>query len=811
MSVTVPAMKPSETPSIESKRLALEEALAREEARRQEAIDARERFFGLQVEPEVSYYDDAPQREPGDRNWVGYGFDIHPQVSLATAFFLILFVGFTLGYQAQAAEVFSKTLAGISKYFGWFYIFSANGIVLAMLVFAFGRFGSLRLGGPEARPEFSDFGWYAMLLSAGMGIGLMYWSIAEPLMHLGSPPPLFPVPAGTPEAAQVAFAFTYYHWGIHPWGIYALVGLALAFFAFNRGLPLTIRSVFYPLLGEKIYGFWGNAIDTLSVLATLCGLATSLGLGVQQVAAGLDFLGPLPRSVRSMPIQDPGSVLEKTKTLELPGDPPQTLSLELGPQAEAALPASEFRRAPGGPSRALFASMQGELWAPTAGRLEDWSPQAQQDGIAGSRLGRIGKTPISMPRDGRILEVLVRPGDTVEKGQLLLRIEELGPTQEALVRRWRALYRAWKRAIPKPENPEDDPVVPARAKALREQMKTLEVGLRSKPSTGFLVFLIVLITGFATASVVAGLDAGVQRLSEVNMVLAAGMLVFLLFAGPTLFLIRSFVQNLGFYLQNLPQISLWTEAYRESSWQSGWTVFYWGWWISWSPFVGMFIARISKGRTVREFILGVMCIPSMLSFFWMSVFGGTAMHLQKTGQSDVVGAVQTDVATALFEMLRALPGTGATSILGILLVTFFFVTSSDSGSLVVDHLTSGGKLDSPVPQRIFWASTEGLLAAVLLLGGGLTALQTASIATGLPFAVILLVMIFSLQKDLSEELFQLEDAARRRDIQVEMARNQALAEVAVHEHVAEVEKRQEAARDLEEALQRENQPDSSSS
>ena len=568
-------------------RKAVEERLRQAELERRQAIKAREKFYGLQVEPEVEYYDDVASREPGDSNWVGFGFDIHPQVTFVSGGLLLIFVAWTLLAGEQAASVFSSLLTNISAYFGWFYISVANVFVIAMVVFAFSRFGKIRIGGPEAKPEFSNFAWYAMLISAGMGIGLMFWSVAEPIFHYNTPSPMFDVEARTPAAAQAAFAVTYYHWGLHPWGIYALVSLGLAFFAYNRGLPLTIRSVFYPLLGERIYGWWGNVIDILSVLATLFGLATSLGFGVQQVSAGLNFL-------------------------------------------------------------------------------------------------------FGFPTD-----------------------------------------------------------------------------------TWFQIVLIAVITGFATMSVIAGLDSGVKVLSEWNIRLAAALMLFVLIVGPTVYILSSFWQNTGFYIWSLPVLALWTETYQttDSSWQAGWTVFYWGWWISWSPFVGMFIARVSKGRTVKEFIVGVMLLPTLLSFLWMSVFGGTAVFFEQSG-ADVSRAVNANVATALFEMFQNLPFTGILSFIGIVLVVFFFVTSSDSGSLVVDHLTSGGKLDSPVPQRVFWAIMEGVLAAVLLLGGGLAALQTASITAGLPFAVVLLIMIYSLYRGLSEELFHLEaieltDVIKRTPIDIE--------------------------------------------
>ena len=348
------------------------------------------------------------------------------------------------------------------------------------------------------------------------------------------------------------------------------MALALGFFAYNRGLPLTFRSVFYPILGKRIYGGWGNAIDVLTVVATLFGLATSLGFGAGQAAAGLNKLFGLPSG------------------------------------------------------------------------------------------------------------------------------------------------------------------------------------------TGFQIVLIAVITGLATISVVAGLDAGVKRLSQINVWLAGAFLVFVLAVGPTLLILSLYVESIGVYIQVLPEFSFWNAALVDTQWQQWWTIFYWGWWISWSPFVGMFIARISKGRSVREMILGVMVLPCLLCFLWFAVFGGAAMDLQMRGELDVATAVNENVATALFVMLEAFPWTNFISIVGVLLLVSFFVTSSDSGSLVVDHLTSGGKLDSPKPQRVAWALMEGLVAVVLLIGGGLSALQTAAVATGLPFLFVLLIMLYSLKKAFDEELDLLE-------------------------------------------------------
>ncbi|MGD1863882.1 MAG: BCCT family transporter [Phormidesmis sp.] len=519
-----------------------------------------------------SVYQSRSSRQPGDRNITRYGFDFHPQVFFVSAGLILLFVLVTLVFQEPAEAAFGAVQSFIATAMGWFLILSVSLYLGIAVLLAFSKFGKIRLGGQDAKPDFPTFAWVAMLMSAGMGIGLMFWSVAEPIFHFQDPPALIgTIEPSSSAAAQQALGITFFHWGLHAWGIYALVGLSLCFFTYNWGLPLTIRSVFYPILGERIYGWPGNVVDILAVASTLFGLATSLGFGVQQVNAGLNFLFNLPISV---PVQ---------------------------------------------------------------------------------------------------------------------------------------------------------------------------------------VGLIAIITGFATASVVSGLDAGVRRLSELNMILAAVFMTFVLLVGPTLFVLGTFVQTTGYYLASLPTLSFWTETFEGTSWQNSWTVFYWGWWISWSPFVGIFIARVSKGRTIREFVLGVLLLPTALTFLWMSVFGGTAMFMELGDSAGIIGdAVGKNVATALFVMLQQLPLTGITSFVGIVLVVVFFVTSSDSGSLVVDSLTSGGKLESPVTQRVFWAITEGVVAAVLLLGGGLQALQTASITTGLPFAVVLLVMCYSLYRGLNQELAMIE-------------------------------------------------------
>ena len=541
-----------------------------QERRREAAIRERAHFQGLQVDPDIDFYPEVADREPGDKNIVRWGFDIHPQVTFYAAGFLVIFIAATLIFPDQAGGVFSAILTFINEKVGWLYIIAFNVFIGAALYFALGRYGKIRLGGPGALPEFSTPAWYAMLISAGLGIGLMFWGVAEPIFHLTAPPPLFDVEPLSTGAARASLATSYLHWGIHGWALYGLVALALGFFAYNRGLPLTFRSVFYPILGPKIYGGWGNAIDILTVVATLFGLATSLGFGASQAAAGLNKVFGVP--------------------------------------------------------------------------------------------------------DTLLVQILLIAG----------------------------------------------------------------------------------ITGLATISVVAGLDAGVKRLSALNVWLAAAFLVFVLAVGPTLLVLSLYVESIGVYIQILPEFSFWNAALLDTQWQQWWTIFYWGWWISWSPFVGMFIARISKGRSVREMIVGTIVLPCLLCFLWFAVFGGAAMNLQMTGELDVATAVNENVATALFVMLEAFPWTFFVSIVGILLLVSFFVTSSDSGSLVVDHLTSGGKLDSPKPQRVFWALMEGAVAIVLLAGGGLSALQTAAVATGLPFLFVLLIMLWSLKKAFDEELDLLE-------------------------------------------------------
>ncbi|SIN89966.1 BCCT family transporter [Halodesulfovibrio marinisediminis] len=489
-------------------------------------------------------------------------YDVHPYIFFISAGLIIFLVALTIYLGKDIKDFFGIVQTGISTYTGWFFVLTMNLILICTLLFMFSRFGDIRLGGDEAVPEFSTPAWFAMLFSAGMGIGLLFYGVAEPMFHFISSP--FSTAPGSPDAARMAMDLTFLHWGLHPWSVYAIVGLSLAFFSFNKGYPLTIRSAFVPLLGDKVDGPLGYAVDISATVATLFGVATSLGVGVQQVNAGLFHVFGIP----------------------------QTTNVQL--------------------------------------------------------------------------------------------------------------------------------------------------------------ILICAITLMATYSVVSGLDAGIRRLSELNISLALLLMCFVLLLGPTLFILNALVENIGIYFQNFMQLSTWNETYENTSWQDGWTVFYWGWWIGWSPFVGMFIARISKGRTIREFIAGVLLVPTLVTFVWITVFGNSALFIDMFGGGGIAKAVQENVPVSLFVLLEHFPFSSVTSVLGIIVVISFFVTSSDSGSLVIDIITANGNQDPPVPQRVFWAMLEGTVAAALLYGGGLIALQTATIASGLPFAVILLFMMYSLFKGLKD-------------------------------------------------------------
>ncbi|NHI01641.1 BCCT family transporter [Oceanimonas sp. MB9] len=504
-----------------------------------------------------------------------------PAATISSMVIVTLFVLGGALYPDAAAGLFSAVSSGILTHFKWYYI----AIVALMLVFcvvlAFSRFGQLRLGSDDARPEYGLFSWFAMLFSAGMGIGLVFWSIAEPIYHFQANP--FIAEGLTPEAAEVAMRITFFHWGLHPWAIYVVVGLALAYFSYRRGLPLTIRSALYPLIGKRIYGWMGHTVDVLAVFGTVFGVATSLGLGVAQINTGLNHL----------------------------------FGVEV--------------------------------------------------------------------------------------------------------------------------------------------------------STGNQLLLILVISLVATASVLSGIGRGVKWLSEINIWLTVAILVFLLAYGPTSYLLQSYVQGIGDYLAHVVPLSTWTDASKNSGWQSGWTVFYWGWWMSWSPFVGMFIARISRGRTIREFICGVLLVPTLLGMLWLTLFGGTALFLELThtvtnaageavsaiGQAGIVTAVGESVTSALYVTLSQLDGGTMgylASLLATVLVALYFITSADSGTLVVTTILSLGEEHPPRSQRVIWGLSVAAVAAILMLAGGLTALQTAAIIAAFPFSMVIMVMMWGLFKGLHEEL-----------------------------------------------------------
>jgi len=502
-------------------------------------------------------------------------FDIHNPVFVISAATVVLFTAVTLMFPAVLGPFFGGLRDMVTGRFDWFFLIAGNVFVLLSLGLILSPLGSVRLGGPEARPDFSLTGWFSMLFAAGMGIGLMFYGVSEPLGHftaaLGGPvvegglrtdwAPLDGAAGDELAARRLAMAATIFHWGLHPWAIYAVVALSMALFAYNKGLPLTLRSVFYPLFGDRIWGWPGHVIDVMAVMATLFGLATSLGIGAEQASAGFGF---------------------------------------------------------------LFG------WSAT---------------------------------------------DTSK------------------------------------------------------------------------IVLIIAITAVATTSVVLGVEKGVKRLSEINMVLALILLCFVIFAGPTAQIVSGFFGNLGAYAANILPLSN-PFGRDDDNFRQGWTAFYWAWWISWSPFVGMFIARVSRGRTVRQFLVAVLIVPSIISVLWMTAFGGTAISVTLAGFS---GVTEAALELQLFQMLSQLPLTAITSFVGIILVIVFFVTSSDSGSLVIDTIAAGGKIHAPMPQRIFWCSFEGLVAIALLLGGGLTALQAMAVSTGLPFTLVLLGACWAIVKGLIGE------------------------------------------------------------
>jgi choline/glycine/proline betaine transport protein len=485
---------------------------------------------------------------------------INRPVFFTSALFTLLLVGFAIIAPKAAQDLFESVQAWILGNASWFYILVVAIILLSVAFLAISRYGDIKLGPDHSEPDYRNFTWFAMLFSAGMGIGLMFFGVAEPVMHFMSPPV---GEGGTAAAARESMKITFFHWGLHAWAIYAAVALTLAFFCFRHGLPLTLRSALYPLIGNRIHGPIGHAVDIFAIIGTVLGVATSLGLGVAQMNSGLNHLFGIP------------------------------------------------------------------------------------------------------------------------------------------------------------------------------------VGVTTQ------IVLIIITCGLATLSVASGLDKGIRILSEVNMVLAVILLLFVLVMGPTVFLFQTFVQNTGAYLSDIVGKTFNLYAYEPTDWLGGWTLFYWGWWIAWSPFVGLFIARISRGRTIREFVCGVLLVPAGFTLFWMTVFGDTAIHfILIGGVKSLAQAVDADSSLALFAFLELLPWSNVISVFAIAMVAVFFVTSADSGALVVDLLASGGADRTPVWQRIFWSLSMGAVAIALLLADGLTALQTATIASALPFSIILLLSLWGLFKAL---------------------------------------------------------------
>lgn len=485
---------------------------------------------------------------------------------------MVLIVGFIIFgtfFTETAGVLFSFLQNFITHKFGWMFIILVNVALLLCIYLAMSRYGDIRLGAQTETPQYSLFSWIGMLFSAGIGIGLLYWGTAEPLYHFMAPPL---GEAETIAAAKQAMNLSFLHWGLHAWALYTIVALALAYFHFRRGLPLSIRSTLYPLLGKKIYGPWGHTVDILAVFGTMFGVVTSLGLGVMQINSGLTSLFGIPNNI------------------------------------------------------------------------------------------------------------------TVQ------------------------------------------------------------------------FILIAFVTAMAALSVMMGLNKGVKRLSEINIALTLVMLVFMVALGPTLFIFDSYIENIGNYVSALATLGTWGESYSGTDWQSAWTIFYWAWWVSWSPFVGIFIARISRGRTIREFTLGVLLIPMMILFFWFTTFGGVAINMELLAGADpsivspgLIEAVQADTGSAIFKLIEYYPFAKPITLMIVVMIMLWFVTSSDSASLVIDMLTAGGDTNPPRIQRLFWATTQGVIAAILLAAGGLSALQAAAIIAGLPFALVIFVIMYALLRGLSRD------------------------------------------------------------
>lgn len=493
---------------------------------------------------------------------------LNPQVFITSSLSILILVLFALLLPDTADKAFTVTQAAIVENGSWFYVLSVALILVLVLYLGLSSYGDIRLGPDHSTPDYSLGTWLSMLFAAGMGIGLMFFGVAEPIMHYLAPPT---AETGTVEAVREAMKTTFFHWGLHAWAIYAVVALVLAYFSFRHSLPLTLRSALYPLIGERIHGWAGHIVDIFAVTSTIFGVATSLGLGASQINAGVNYL--------------------------------------------------------------------------------------------------------------------------------------------------------------------------------------FEIGVNTTNQ----IILMCIIIGFAIVSVVTGLDKGIRRLSETNMILAIALLVFILVLGPTVFLLKAYLQNTGAYLSDIVRNTFNLFTYEKTDWIGGWTIFYWGWWIAWAPFVGLFIARISRGRTIREFVLGVLLAPTAFTLFWMTVFGNTAIQMVfEQGLTELGQMVSDNTSVALFVFLQEFPFANFLTFMAIVMVVIFFVTSCDSGAMVVDMLCSYGNNNTPVWQRIYWAAGVGVVAATLLIAGGLNALQTMTIAAALPFALILILAMVGLIKALRVETFKRE-------------------------------------------------------
>ncbi len=502
-----------------------------------------------------------------DRNIKGKWYDLNPFVSGIAGVVVFAFIVCAIILPVQTTTFFGNMQSLMVTRFNWLYTLTMNLVLVFMGFLAVSRFGNIRLGGKESRPEFSNLSWYAMLFSAGIGIGIFFYGIAEPIAHLNVPSELQSGTAANP------FRILYLHWGIHAWSVYCMIAIALGYFAYNKKLPFSMRTILYPILKDKVFGFWGDLIDVIAIVSVLFGLAASLGLGASQLNAGLTFVFGVPLS------------------------------------------------------------------------------------------------PLTQ------------------------------------------------------------------------------------------VIIIIVVTSIATLSVASGINKGIKVLSEINIYVSIAFLIMILLVGPTVYILSTYLSSTGEYLKDFIPLGLFVSTSEEGiKWQGNWTIFYWAWWISWSPFVGMFIARISKGRKLREMVFGVILIPSLVIFLAMTIMGATGVYLNELNNGAITEAVNNNISTAMYAMIELLFKSkivkSFVSIVAMIAVTIFFVTSADSGSLVVDNLASGGKVESPKVQRVFWASVLGFISIAVLLLGGLEAfgiIQSAVIASTLPFALLLIIAIYSLLKAFQKE------------------------------------------------------------